>query len=433
LNKIIESGRITVITRNSAHSYYTYREKPMGFEYDLASAFANYLGVELDVITPGWDEMVPLLNEQKGDFIAASLAITPPRKKAMDFCKQYMEIQQMVILHKDNQTVGNLEDLKGKTIHVRRGSAYEIRLNELKKEGLDITIQAHDEIPAEELIRRVARRKIEVTVAHSHIALLNRRYYPDIRVAFPIEKAQYLAWGVKKGEKALLRKINNFFHLIMVNGTFRNIYDGYFANVEPFDYFDVKKYHQRLDTRLPLYEALIKKAADKHGLDWRLVAAVMYQESHFDPLATSFTGVRGIMQLTEVTADEVGVTDRLNPKESILGGVEYLRKLYDRYDGIEERDRILIALAAYNVGHGHVVDAQEIAREQGLDPNKWSSLQQTLPLLRYPKYYRKSKYGYCRGTEPVRYVIRILTYYDILKREAIRPSAFLGYEFQYTG
>lgn len=148
---------------------------------------------------------------------------------------------------------------------------------------------------------------------------------------------------------------------------------------------------------------------------------MIYQESHFDENARSYTGVRGIMQLTQPTAKEMGVSNRLDPKESIPAGVRYLKKLHQKYEKAEGRDRILINLASYNVGHGHIVDAQKIALEMGLDPYKWSSLEKTLPLLRFKKYYKKSKNGYCRGTEPVRYVNRILTYYDILKRKAIEP------------
>ena len=146
---------------------------------------------------------------------------------------------------------------------------------------------------------------------------------------------------------------------------------------------------------------------------------MIYQESHFDPDAESFTGVKGIMQLTSLTAEELGIDNRIDPEQSIMGGVRYLRKLYDYFKDAKNPDRIYIALASYNVGKGHILDAQRIAKEKGFDPNSWSALRETLPLLRYKSYYRKSKYGYCRGTEPVRYVDRILLYYDILKREAI--------------
>ncbi len=419
LERIKEDGQITVITRNNAHCYYIYRDEPMGFEYDLAKAFSEYLGVKLKVITAHWERLFDMVNRGDGDFIAASLTITPSREELVDFSDEYLTIQQQAIINKGNYEIQSLEDLVGKTIHVRRATSYEERLYELKGEGLDLTIEPHVDVPTEELIRMVAEEEIEVTIADSHIALLNRRYYPDVKIAFPIEEPQSLGWAVKKGEASLRNEINTFFKKIKKDGTFAKIYEKYFANVEIFDYVDLKKYHQRLDTRLPRYKDIIKKAAQRHGFDWRLIAATVYQESHFNPRAESYTGVRGMMQLTLKTADDMGITNRLDPIQSIVGGVKYLKKLYDQYEDVKEPDRVLIALASYNVGYGHILDAQEIARQRDLDPNSWSSLEQILPLLRYPKYYKKTKNGYCRGTEPVRYVNRILTYYDILKREAI--------------
>jgi membrane-bound lytic murein transglycosylase F len=418
IERIREAGYITVITRNNAHCYYTYRDNLMGFEYDLAKAFSEYLGVKLKVTTPAWLELIDVLNSGEGDFIAASLTITPPREQLVDFSDEYLAIQQHVIIH-NNSTINSLEELEGETIHVRRGTSYEERLNELMAEGLGIKVQLHEDVPTEELIRMVAEREIGVTIADSNVALLNRRYYPDVRVAFPIEEQQSLGWAVKKGEVALRLKINEFLHKIKEDGTFAKIYEKYYANVEIFDYVDLKKYHQRLKTRFPEYEGAVKKAAKRHGFDWRLIVAMIYQESHFNPMAISYTGVRGMMQLTTETAKEMGITNRFDPEQSIMGGVKYLKRLYERYDDAREPDKLLIALASYNVGHGHILDAQEIAKRRNLDPNRWSSLEEILPLLRYPKYYRKTKNGYCRGTEAVRYVNRILTYYDILKREAI--------------
>ncbi len=419
LEKVHESGTITVITRNSAHSYYSYRGIPMGFEYDLAKAFSEYLGVNLKVITPKWQNLVAVLDDSNGDFIAASLTATPSRKQQVDFSNEYLSIRQMVVLHKDNYKIRTLEDLKGKTIHVRKGTSYEERLKELKDTGLDIQIKLHNDTPTEVLISRVAEKKIEVTIADSNIAKLNRRYYPDVKIVFSIEEPQSLAWAVKKGETTLLAKMNEFLKSIKENGMLDETYEKYYGNAEVFDYVDLKKYHQRLETRLPKYKRIIKTASKKHGFDWRLIAALIYQESHFDPQARSYTGAEGLMQITKTTAKELGISDRRNPKESIMGGVKYLKRLYRKYDEAEHRDRVLIALASYNAGHRHVRDAMRIAEEMKLDPHSWPSLVKTLPLLCYPKYYVKSRYGYCRGSEPVRYVNRILNYYDILKQQSI--------------
>jgi membrane-bound lytic murein transglycosylase F len=419
LDQIRASGEITVLTRNNAHCYYIYREAPMGFEYDLAKAFADSLGVALKVVTPTWEGLLEGLQTGKGDFVAASMSITPSREEEVDFSEGYLDVQQHIIVHKNNADVKSIEDLAGRTVHVRRGTSYEEALNTLKAEGLGVEIKLYDDMPTEELIRMVAEKEIDITVADSHIAQLNRRYYPDVRMACPLGEPLKLGWAVRKGEKPLLEAINTFLETANESGAFQKIYDQYFANVELFDYVDLKKYHRRLEKRLPQYKQIIQHAARKHGFDWRLIASVIYQESHFDPKARSHTGVRGIMQLTLDTAREMGIKNRLDPKQSIIGGVKYLRKLYDQFEEAREPDRMLMALASYNVGYRHVQDSQEIARKKKLDPNSWAAVEQTLPLLCHPKYYKQSRSGYCRGREPVRYVNRILTYYDILKREAI--------------
>ncbi len=419
LERIREKGEITVLTRNNGHCYYNYQDKPMGFEYDLAKAFADHLGVELEVRTTDWQDLFDDLRSGKGDFIAASLTVTPARRKLADFSDGYLTVQQRVIVHQSNYNLDEMEDLNGKTVYVRRGTSYEERLRELRERGMDIKVRLHDEVPTEEFIRMVAEKEILVTVADSNIALLNRRYYPEVKVGFPLEEPQVLGWAVPKGNTSLEKAVNGFFEKIVEDGTFAKIHDKYYGNVEIYDYVDLRKYHQRIKTRLPAFRHTIQEEASKHGFDWRLIAAMVYQESHFNPDAISHTGVRGIMQLTEVTAKEMGVDDRREPSAAISGGVRYLEKLHKRFEEAQEPDRTLIALASYNVGYGHVRDAQKLAAEMGMNPGSWSALQQVLPLLRYPKHYKRTEHGYCRGTEPVRYVKRIRTYYDILKREAI--------------
>jgi len=423
MKRIEETGTITVITRNNAHCYYTYRGQDMGFEYDLAKAFADYLGVELKVkVAQSWDDLLPSLEEGVGDFVAASMTITPSRSDMADFSREYLSVQQKVIVHKNNTKIRTVADLDGKSVHVRRGTSYEERLRELKQEGLDIRIVLHEDVLTEALIEAVADRKIDITIADSNVAFLNRRYYPDIRIAFPVEIPQFLGWAVANGERALLRKINKFFKKIKEDGTFEDIYNRYYANVERFDHLDIKRFQERIETRLPRYEKVIREASDRYGFDWRLVAALIYQESQFNPWAKSFSGVRGLMQLTLPTAEDMGIDNRINPRESIMGGVRYFRELHDLYDKASEPDRTRIALAAYNVGKGHVLDARRIASRKNLDPNKWTSLEKTLPLLSEPRHYKKSRFGYCRGREPVIHVQNIVTYYDILKREAIEYS-----------
>jgi membrane-bound lytic murein transglycosylase F len=420
LERILATGSITVITRNNANCYYTYREQRMGFEYDLAKAFADFLEVELKVTTAGpTRQLFRSLDNGSADVAAAGITITSPKSQLVDFSSGYLPVEQMVIVPRENTRIKNVRDLAGTTIHVRRGAGYEDTLKRLVREGLDLKIKTVGNL-TEEIIQAVAEGQIEATVADSHIALLSRRYYPDVRIAFSIGQPRDLGWAVKKGEKALLEKINEFFKIIKQNGTFDTIYNRYYAFIERFDHFDIKNFFDRIETRLPQYEKPIKKAAKQYNFDWRLIAALVYQESQFNPWAKSFSGVRGLMQLTEATAEEMGVNNRLNPDESIMGGVRYLRQLHDLYDSASEPDRTLIALAAYNVGKGHIIDARELAGKKHLDPNKWSSLEKTLPLLERPEYQAQIRFGYCRGGEPVFHVKNIWTYYDILRRGAIQ-------------
>ncbi len=420
LEDIKKKGKITVIMTNNANVYYSYRDEYMGFEYDLVKKFAEFLEVKLEVITPGWDDMFQALNSGKGDMIAAGLTITKSREKLADFSEGYLEVQQQIIIHKRNNSINEIKDLNGKRIHIRPQTSYEQRLMELKKNGVDIDIVLHENIPTEELIRMVAEKEIEVTVADSNIAKLNQRYYPDIEIAFPISEPQQLGWAVKNNSDKLRKKINEFFNKIEENGTFSQIYERYYRDVSIFDYVDIKRFHRRLKTRLPRYKDIIKKAAEKHGFDWRLIAAMVYQESHFNPYARSHTGVRGLMQVTQRTAREMGISNRMKPEQSVKAGVAYLAKIYNRFDDIKDPEtRIMFALASYNVGYGHVRDAQDICKQKGWNPKKWSSLKRALPLLRERKYYKNTTYGYARGTEPVRYVNRIMTYYDIIKQKAL--------------
>ncbi|MCJ7618536.1 MAG: transporter substrate-binding domain-containing protein, partial [Desulfobacterales bacterium] len=233
LHGILKAGEITVYTRNNAHCYYLYREQAMGFEYDLAKAFADHLGVKLKVrIAEKWDGMIPALMEGTGSFIAASMTIMPKRKELVSFSNGYMPIQQYVIVHRDNRSIRCPEDLAGKTVHIRDGTSYEEGLKSLKNKGIDLEIKLHDDLSTEELIRQVAEGKIEVTIADSNIALLNQRYYPQAVLACPISEQEFLGWAVNRNARNLLYQINCFFKTIKENGKFNEIYNKYYGNID---------------------------------------------------------------------------------------------------------------------------------------------------------------------------------------------------------
>lgn len=419
LDKIKKRGYLVLITTNGPTTYYLYREEEMGFEYDLAKAFADYLGVELKVVVAEGDGVFPLLRWESGDFIGAGLSIDDEYEMATSFSRPTFTIQHAVITHKDDPKLEDVKALEDEVIHIMSGTSEEEKLQDLVDSGHNLKVKPYDTVPTEELINWVARKRIRVTVAKSNLALLSRRYYPDIRVSFTLDESKHLGWAVRRRDKKLLRTINGFFSEIEKNGLYQKIYEKYYSYIEIFDYFDVKAFHRRIQTRLPKYQGIIERTAEEYGFDWRLIAAIVYQESHYRPRARSHTGVRGLMQLTLKTARDMGIDNRLDPGQSISGGVKYLKQLYDRYEDIDGWDRILITLASYNVGPGHIADARRLAMEQDLDPNKWTSVAEVLPLLSHKRYYKKAKHGYCRGSEPVEYVKRIVLYYDILKMQAV--------------
>ena len=420
VERIKKSGVLRLITNNSINSYHYYAGKPTGFEYDLSKAFADFLDVDLNVITPGWNNMFTYLDDGKGDFIAAGLAITRDRLEKVNFSIPYMTIQQHIIHH--NLVFGpkNIQDLTFRTIHVRRGTSYHSRLEEIKQSGVEVSYILYDNIPTEEFIRQVHDREIKFTVADNHIAYLNQRYYPDIRIGIPLQEKESLAWAVRKNDTQMLEQINKFFLFANETGLLKKLSEKYYTGNQPSDPFDLKKFHKRIKTRLPKFKKTIMEESSKYGLDWKLIAAVVYQESHFNPKARSFTNVRGLMQVTTRTAEEMGIANRLNPDQSIRAGIRYLDKMKKRFEHFDdEYEEMLFALASYNVGYGHVLDAMQLAKGKGLDETKWQHIKTTLPLLSKSKYYKKTKYGYARGWEPVQYVERILTYYDILKQKTV--------------
>ena len=425
LQKIQKTGVITVATRNSAHCYYLYRDQPMGFEYELARAFADYLGVRLQVkVVDQWSDMVAALDNGSAAFIAASMPITPKRQTQVSFSDGYMEVAQRIITHRKNSSIKQAADLSGKTIDVRRGTAYQQRLLELQNQGIDLAIRLHEDLPVEELIQKVADGEIDFTIANSNIILINRRNFPGAVSTGSINDGVRLAWAVYPKSKKLLQQINAFLSLIIKSGKFEEIYNKYYGDIEDFDYVDLEAFHRRVKNKLSRYSPFIKAAAKKNGFDWRLIAAQIYQESHLNPWAKSQADARGLMQILPSTAKDLGIADLFDPVQNINAGVQHLKDLYDHFDDAQGEDRLLIALAAYNIGQGHIYDARELAKKRGLDPSKWESLSKTLPLLQYRKYYMNTQYGFCRGNEPIRYIKQILIYYDVLKRQ--------GFEYKTT-
>jgi membrane-bound lytic murein transglycosylase F len=435
LEQVKDRGELRVLTRNSATTYYLGPHGPTGPEYDLVRAFAEYLGVEVKLIVE--DNLQEILRKiAKGDanIAAAGLTVTEDRQKSIRFAPPYQTITQQVVYRQGNKKPRSIAELDDGFLEVLANSSHAERLTELKKEYPGLSWMETDDMSSSELISLVVEQVIDYTVADSNDVALMRRYHPEVRVAFNISEQQNLAWAMPKSDdQSLYQAAVDFFDSIKESGELKAILARHYGYIRNYDYAGTPTYMRHIQLRLPTYQDQFQAAANANDLDWRLLAAVAYQESHWNPLAVSPTGVRGIMMLTKVTAEQLGVEERTDPVESIEGGARYLRTLFDKFGDLPEPNRTWLALAAYNVGFGHVKDAQWLTEQSGGDPTQWTDVKQRLPLLRQRKWYSQTKYGYARGDEPVRYVENIRSYYDILRwridREKPRttPSSIMAY------
>ncbi len=421
LPQIKTSGTLRVLTRNAPTTWYIDRDgQPAGPEHDLVEAFAAALGVEAEyVMAATVDDILRRLEAGEADLAAAGLTITDARKERLLFGGSYQSVTQQVVCRRDTAQPESVEDLVGLDLVVIASSSYSERLRELRADGHPgLAWRETAELDTEALLRQVWSRAIDCTVADSNIVDINRRYMPELIAPFNLSRDQPLAWAFPAGSEALVEASGEWLAAFGQDNSLARLRDRYYGFYAEFDYVDIARYIRRIDQRFPRYRDLFQKAAEEHALDYTLVAAQGYQESHWVADAKSPTGVRGIMMLTLPTAKAMGVTNRLDPRQSIFGGARYLAHMTRRFDeAVREPDRTWLALAAYNVGRGHLHDAQALARRQGLAPHLWADVKQVLPLLSDPRYYRDLKYGYARGHEPVRYVQRIREYQQVLVRQ----------------
>ena len=435
LEQVLESGELHILTRNASTTYYAGPHGPAGLEYDLVKRFADSLGVKLVIKTSdNLKEILNKVNSGEVHIAAAGLTVTEQRKQQVRFTPPYQHITQQVVYHNDTDKPESLADLNKGHIEVIANSSHVDSLKKIQKEIPELSWDENDSAGSAELLTLVADQIIDFTIADSNELSLNRRYYPQLRVAFDISKKQPLAWAMQRSEdNSLYEKAVEFFASIKKTGELTRLVKRNYGHMRRYDYAGTPTYLKHVQFRLPRYQPLFESAANDHELDWRLLAAVAYQESHWNPRAVSPTGVRGMMMLTNATARYLGVEKRTDPKQSVDGGTLYLTQLLERFKDIPKPDRLWFALAAYNVGPGHVRDAQKITAKRGGNPQKWTDLKENLPLLRQKKWYKNTKYGYARGHEPVRYVENIRSYYDILRwhieRETPRyaPQSILVY------
>jgi membrane-bound lytic murein transglycosylase F len=426
LQQIQESGKLIVLTRNAPTSIYIDRDgQQSGPEYDLIESFAASLNLEVEYITRNSiKEIIDGIENAQGDLAAAGLTITSQRQELFLFGPAYQDVTQQIVCRRDNVQPETIEDLVGLNIVVIAGSSYVEQLESLQQKHSDLAWKETTTEDTEQLLYSVWQRKVDCTVADSNIVDINRRYFPELIAPLNIHQAESLGWMMSNERSDLKAAIDAWFEPFQQAGDLASLLEKYYGFFETFDYVDTRRFIKQIKKRFPKYQALFKEAAAKYDLPYLLLSAQAYQESHWRANARSPTGVRGMMMLTLETAKAMGVKSRLDPKQSIFGGAKYMSSLIKKRfsDEVQEPDRTWLALAAYNVGRGHLHDAQTLAREQGLNPFLWGDVKQVLPLLSDKKYYRNLKYGYARGNEPVRYVQRIREYQHILENELNKLS-----------
>jgi membrane-bound lytic murein transglycosylase F len=372
--------------------------------------------VELRVVVPAiFSDILPLTALGDANFAAAGLTVTEKRKEKVRFGPVYQEITPQLVYRSGSTRPKTLADLNG-ILEVVAGSSHEEQLEKLKQDYPDLSWHTNEELESDDLLVLVWEQLIEYTIADSNELSVNRHFYPELKPAFDLSPPEPLAWAFPHSEDdSLFNAANAFFENIREDGTLERLIDRYYGHIGKFDYVGTRRYQAHIEQRLPQYRDLFTEVANEIGMDWRLLAAIGYQESHWDPDAVSPTGVRGIMMLTKAAAKDLGIKDRRDPEQSIRGGAHYLARMLQRIpERVPEPDRTWLALAAYNVGHGHLEDARILTQKNKGDFDRWVDVKESLPLLSKKKWFQQTRYGYARGQEPVRYVDNIRTYYDIL-------------------
>lgn len=414
------SEELVVLVRNSPTTRFLGADgKYTGIEQDLAELFARDIGKPLRMIERNrFADILPALRRHSAHLAAAGLSITEERNQHFDFGPAYLSVQKVVAYNTGHLRPRNLGQLVGKRVAVVAGSS---SADQLRAERANLPELEWEEVHVADsmmLLDRLSDGDYDYVIVDSNVLDLAQNFSPNIERAITLGAPEALAWALPKdAAPLLLQHVKDFFDRINTDGTLRVLLDRYYGHIERLNTGDVVAFLQRRASVLPKYRAMFQEAQELTDIDWRLLAALGFQESHWNPLATSPTGVRGLMMLTAPTADRMGVTDRLDANQNILAGARYLKILRDTLPArIPEPDRTWMALAAYNVGYGHLEDARILAQRRGLNADSWIDVRKTLPLLARSQYYTTVRRGFARGGEAVILTENIRNYYDILVR-----------------
>jgi membrane-bound lytic murein transglycosylase F len=420
LDRILSRGELQVVSRNSPTTYYQDKSGPAGFEHALAGLLAEELGVELDM-EPAFslDAIFEQLQREEADFAAAGLTLTEERQVTYPHSASYYRLKPQIIYRAGTYRPRRIDDLLDMDIVVLAGSSHAEALRALRAEAYPtLEWREVDEVDSMELLELVETGEAQLAITDSNEFAVQQSLYPRLKVAFDLGAEQDMVWYLPPtvDNRRLLARIDEFFQDLREEGTLERLRELHFGHTDGVSRISSHTFTRNMHNSLPPYRELIQRVAKEFQMDWHLLAAIAYQESHWNPRAESPTGVRGMMMLTLPTASEMGVTNRLDPGQSLRGGARYLKNIRRRLpNDIYEPDRTWLAMAAYNIGMGHLEDARVITERHGGDPHRWSDVMEYLPLLQKVKHYQKTRYGYARGLEAVTYVQNIRHYLSILE------------------
>ncbi len=427
LEQVKQKGVLRMITFIGPTTYFENAKGPDGLEYLLASAFAAHLGVRLEVhLIENLDSLFHAVGGPRGHFAGAGLTVTALRENRLRFSIPYTTSRQTLVYRMGQPRPTAVRDLIGGRLVVVANSSHTEHLEALAKQYPDLRWQALRDTQMLDLMQMVHEGEADYAVVDSDAFKLNRSVYPNVRTAFYLTGEQPIAWVFPRHEdQSLLREANQFLENYRDSGKLERLQARIHGRAEGFSIAGSQLFMSRIGGRLAAFRPMFEQAAQEHDLDWRLLASMAYQESHWNPNAKSPTGVRGMMMLTQDTARELGVENRLDPEQSIFGGTRYFVDIHRRLpEGIKEPDRTWMALAAYNVGLGHLEDARILTQRHQGNPNHWRDVRDNLKLLQQKKYHSTVKHGYARGNEPVQYVDNIRHYKSILEWHDIQRSGY---------
>ncbi|MGB0835448.1 MAG: transporter substrate-binding domain-containing protein [Psychrobium sp.] len=411
---------LRMITKNSPETYFMWRGELVGFEYELMHEFAKRHQLRLEVVVAdSYQEMVNLLNQGKGDVIASALTKTDSRMKQLTMSRKYHTVSELLVSHDQSDKITQLADLNGRTITVRKSSAFWQTAQQLAKEHGALIVAADEALSTELLIAQVSNQEIDLTIADSDLVAIEQKFRSNIVTPLTLNNDIEYGYAVRGDNQQLLAALNQYAKKEYRQLFFNIVKNKYFKNTKHQKQHRAKRISA--DSALSPYDVLVQPKAQEYQFDWRLIVAQMYQESRFNPNAESAAGARGLMQIMPRTGKEMGFNDLTNPEQSIGAGVQYLDWTRARFSkNLALQEQIYFSLAAYNAGFSHVKDAQRLAVKMNLRSDVWfNNVEKAMLLLQQPKYYKKARFGYCRGSEPVNYVREIqqryLSYVDIVQ------------------